>query len=674
MGAERLTKATVVGRSARTRSSPLEPIALLIVTLAAYYPAWHGGVLWDDNAHLTRPELQSTAGLWRVWFDIGATQQYYPVTHSAFWLMHRLWGDATVGYHLVNIVLHTLSASLVAVILRRLAVPGALLAAVLFALHPIQVESVAWMTELKNTLSGVFYLGAALCYLRFDEKRRPADYVAALLLFVVALLTKTVVAMLTPALLVLFWWKRGRIEWRRDVGPLVPFFVLGVSAGLVTAWFERTLNGASGFEYQLGILDRLLIAGRAIWFYAFKLLWPVRLSFIYRRWEIDPTAWQQYVYPVAVVGVLAICWLIRGRSRAPLAAALIFCGTLMPALGFFDVYPFRYAFVADHFQYLASIAVFAAFAAAVVSALEQRSLGARRAELGCCLVLGVPLAMLTWNQSRQYTDEITLYRATLERNPACWLCHNNLATPLLHGSMTELEDAIHHLRESLEINPLDAEAHNNMGGAYQRLGRYEDALTEHEAALRLNPQLVEARYNIGVCNQALNRPEEARVQYVEAIRAQPGYAMAHYNLGTTLTGLGRMDQAGAEFRETIRLTPEFAPAHDALGFVLLKTGQIPDAVSEFKTATRIQPDYAPAHYKLAVTLAAAGLVDEALEEFRDAARYAPTSAEMHQALGTALAGAGRFSDAEVELREAIRLRPDYQEAKASLEDIKRLRK
>lgn len=417
-----------------------------------------------------------------------------------------------------------------------------------------------------------------------------------------------------------------------------------------------------------------MIAGRAIWFYAFKLLWPARLSFIYARWEIDRTAWQQYLYPAAVVGVLAICWFLRKRSRALLAAALIFCGTLMPALGFFDVYPFRYAFVADHFQYLASIALFAAFSAAVIGRLERGAVGPKAAELTACLILGIPLAMLTWNQSRQYTDENTLYRATLERNPACWLCHNNLATPLLHGSMADLEAAVNHLRESLRINPLDAEAHNNMGGAYQRLGRYEDALKEHEAALRLNPQLVEALYNMGVCNQALNRLEEARVQYAQAIRAQPDYTMAYYNLGTTLTAMERLDEAATQFRETIRLTPEFAPAHDALGFVLLKTGQIPDAVSEFKTATRIQPDYAPAHYKLGVTLAAAGLVDEALEEFREAVRYAPTSAEMHQALGAALAGAGKFSDAETELREAIRLRPDYREAKANLEDIKRLRK
>src|SRR5262245_33136825 len=422
----------MVGRSARPRPSKLEPLILLAATLVAYSPAWHGGVLWDDNAHLTRPDLQSTAGLWRIWFEVGATQQYYPVTHSAFWIMHRLWGDATLGYHLVNIVLHTSSAWILAVILRRLAIPGALLAAVLFALHPVQVESVAWMTELKNTLSGVLYLSAALFYLRFDERRRPRDYVAALILFVLGLLAKTVAAMLTPALLVVFWWKRGTIEWRRDIRPLVPFFSVGVCAGLVTAWFETALNGARGIEFQLGLLDRLLIASRAICFYAFTLVWPFRLSFIYPRWEIDATAWRQYAYLIAVLGAFAICWLLRRRSRAPLAAMLIFCTSLVPALGFFDVYPFRYSFVADHFQYLASIALFVAFSAWLVRRLERNALLGRRAEIVLCVVIGMPLGLLTWNQSRQYTDEVTLYRATLERNPACWLCHNNLATPKLH--------------------------------------------------------------------------------------------------------------------------------------------------------------------------------------------------------------------------------------------------
>ncbi len=661
----------MVRRFAPVGRAAFELLALLTATLAAYYPAWHGGILWDDNAHLTRPALQSTTGLWRIWFDVGATQQYYPLTHSAFWVMHRVWGDATTGYHLVNIVLHATSAWLLTIILRRLAVPGGLLAGVLFALHPVAVESVAWMTELKNTLSGVCYLIAALIYLRFDQRRQPSAYIASFGFFCLALLAKTITAAVPAALLVVFWRKRGTLAWRRDVRPLVPFFIAGTSIGIVTAWFERFLNGARGFEFQLAAIDRVLIAGRALCFYFTTLIWPSSLTFIYPRWDVDATAWRQYAYPVLVVAVFIACWFVRRWSRAPLAAALIFCGTLAPALGFIDVYPFRYSFVADHFQYLASLPVFALIAATLVSHFAGTR-DNRHAELAWCVVIGVPLGALTWTQSHQYVDERTLYDATLRRNPACWLCHNNLATAKLHGSDTDLADAVSHLRESLRINPSDAEAHNNMGGVYQRRGQYEDAIREHEEALRLNPQLVEAQYNIGVCNQALNRLDAARVHYAEAIRAQPDYAIAHYNLATTLTALGQLTEADAEFNETLRLTPEFAPAHDGRGFVLLQTGHIPEAVTEFKEATRIRPDYVPAHYKLAVTLAAAGMAAEALEEFREAARYAPASAEMRFAFGSGLAAVGRFDDAAFELQEALRLRPDYPEAQHSLESVRKL--
>ena len=230
--------------------------ALLATTLLAYQPAWHGGVLWDDDAHITAPALQSTEGLRRIWFDIGATQQYYPLAHSAFWVIHRLSGDNTLGYHLTNIFLHASSALLIALILRRLKVPGAELAAALFALHPVHVESVAWITELKNTLSGVLYLSAALVYLTFDERRRWSRYALALGLFALALLSKTVTASLPAALLIVIWWQRGRIDWRRDVTPLAPFFVLGLASGLTTAWVERTFIGAHGAEFQFTFVER----------------------------------------------------------------------------------------------------------------------------------------------------------------------------------------------------------------------------------------------------------------------------------------------------------------------------------------------------------------------------------------------------------------------------------
>ena len=362
----------------RRRHTVLLFAVLLAATLAAYLPAWNGGRLWDDDQHLTAPALQSLDGLRRIWLTVDATPQYYPLVHSAFWLEHRLWGDSTLGYHLVSIALHAVAAFLAGLILRRLAVPGAWIAAAVFALHPVHVESVAWMTELKNTLSGVFFLGAALAWLRFDESRRAADHAAMTGLFVLALLSKTVTAMLPAVLLIVAWWKRGTIDLRRDAAPLAPIVALGAGAGVLTAWVERTaIIGPHAGDFAFSFVERCLIAGRAAWFYLGKLAWPVPLVFIYPRWEVSEAAWWQYLYPAALVACLATLWGLRRRSRAPLAALLAFCAALFPALGFVNVYPFRFSLVADHFQYLASLPIIALGAAGLARLGTRLVRGAR---------------------------------------------------------------------------------------------------------------------------------------------------------------------------------------------------------------------------------------------------------------------------------------------------------
>ena len=341
-------------------------LILVFAIIIAYQPAWPGLPIWDDDAHITQPMLRSLQGLARIWMQPGASQQYYPLVHSVFWVEHRLWGDATLGYHLVNILLHAFSALLLVRILRRLEVPGAWLAATIFALHPVQVESVAWISELKNTLSGAFYLGSALAYLEFDRKRGPKLYMVALGLFVLGLLSKTIIATLPAALLLIFWWKRGRLSWRQDVRPLIPFFLAGIAAGLFTAWMERKSIGAQGSEFDFTFIERFLIAGRAIWFYLGKLFWPAELIFIYPRWNVSQAVWWQYLFPAAGLLLLTVLWKLRQRCRGSLLALLYFAGTLFPALGFFNVFPFRYSFVADHFQYLAGIGPITLVSAGIV--------------------------------------------------------------------------------------------------------------------------------------------------------------------------------------------------------------------------------------------------------------------------------------------------------------------
>jgi tetratricopeptide (TPR) repeat protein len=674
---------------------------IVAATFAAYYPVWHGAILWDDDAHLTAVALRGTQGLWRIWFDVGATQQYYPIVHSTFWLFDSIWGHATLPYHLLNIALHAVSTLLFYGCLRRLGVVGALLASAVFALHPIQVESVAWMTELKNTLSTALFLASALAYLRFDERRESRWYAAAAVLFVGALLSKTVAGVFPAVLLVVFWWKRGRLDLRRDVLPLAPFFVAAAAGGVMTAWFERTLLHARGSEFTLTAIERGLLAGRAIWFYASKIVWPTDLLFVYPRWEIDGANAAQYLFPAAVLAVLLAGWLARSRNRTPLAVAMLFCGILFPALGFVNVYPFRYSFVADHFAYLATVPLIAAVAGGFVWLLDQRGIRSPRREVVAVLVIGTILGTLTWRHAGVFRDNETLFRETLARNPSCWLCYNNLAATRLHGSDEEASLAAQYLAEAVRLNPLSAEVQNNLGGALQRQGRMNEALQAHRQAIELNPRLVDARYNIGVVLQGLGDLDGARREYEQVLRERPDYAAAHHNLGTVLLAVGQGDAALTAFAESARLQPENAEAwnalgmvagdagrleearaafasalarwpdsavvRDNLGFVLLRLGQAGEAIEHFRGALAIQPSYAPAHYHLGLAHGASGHPAAAITAFREALKYDPSAAEVHNDLGAALANAGRLREAVVHFEAAARLRPDYPDAQKNLE-------
>ena len=636
--------------------------ALIAAALLAYRPAWNGGLVWDDDAHVTAPALRSADGLRRIWFEPGATQQYYPLVHSAFWVLGKVSGERTLGYHLLSIILHATSAFLIALLLRRLAVPGAALAAVVFALHPVHVESVAWISELKNTLSGMLYLGAALVYLSFDRTRRTDAYVAALLLFICALSSKTVTASLPAALLVVFWWQRGRVEWR-DVLPLVPFLALGVAAGLYTAWFERHVIGAQGDEFSFSLIERSLIAGRAFWFYLQKLLWPVDLIFVYPRWQISQDQGWQYAYPVAALGLLAAAWAVRRRSRAPLAALLLFGGTLFPALGFFDVFPFRYSFVADHFQYLASIPVIAFASAAFIANVPAG--GAHRLEATIMLALGTLLGVLTWSQSSHYASAETLYRVTLAKNPSCWMCQNNLALPLLQGSRDQIERAVPLLEESLRINPNHVEALNNLGVAYRKLGRFEDALRAHERAVQLAPGSPSAHNNLGGDAHALGRFEEALSHYDAALRLDPRFAVALRNRGATLLQLGRLDEAARSVEASLEIDPGSAEAHHTLGTVLLR-GRRPDqAIARFNEALRLDPGHAEARNNLGMALEVTGRLPEAAAQYEESARLKPAAITLDN-LGYALLRMGRRDEARAQFEKAIGLQPEYAPAQISL--------
>jgi protein O-mannosyl-transferase len=631
------------------------PAALLVLAvLLCYQPSMRGGMLWDDDQHITTRTLQSVDGLRRIWFDIGTTQQYYPVVYTAFWMQHRLWGDATLGYHVVSALLHTGAALLLVLILTRLSIPGAWLAATLFALHPVHVESVAWMTELKNTLSGVFYLAAMLAYLRFDAHRRPAAYALSMVLFVLALFSKTVTATLPLALLVVFWWRRGTLSWRRDALPLVPFVVAGAAGGLATAWIEQVLLGARGAEFDFSVVERTLIAGRVFWFYLAKLAWPTNLIFIYPRWEVSGQLLWPYLYPVGAAALLAAAWFARGRTRGPLAALLLFGGTLFPVLGFLNVYPFRFSFVADHFQYLASLVPIVLFSSSVVALGVRFGLGRAQTTGVVAVALGCVLAPLTWAQSHQYVDAETLYRSTLRSNPSCWLAHINLGILMASDRPVDAEASF---REALRLKADLPEAHYNIGSILHRRGQLDQAERSYREAIRLSPTLAEAQNNLGDVLRRTGRVDEAIRAGETAVRLAPGSSESRYTLGMSLREAGRLDDAITQFREAVRLGLEGAELQYHLAASLHQAGRAGESLPYYEEALRLRPGYPEAHANLGAALDGLGRADEAVAHYREAIRLKPDYADAYYYLGNAMMRADRPEEAAAQYRAALRLNP-----------------
>ena len=504
---------------------------LVVLTWLAYLPAIRGGFLWDDDAYLTaNPLVTMPGGLWRILFRPLDSPQYYPAVFLTFRGEYLLWGFQPAGYHAVNVALHASNAVLAWRACSRLLPAGAWLAGALFAVHPVQVESVAWIAERKNVLSAFFYLSALLAYWRFDPptgstegRDRPKAsriaYVASFLLYLAALGSKTVTCSMPAAILLVAWWKRGRIGWR-DVVPLVPFFVVGLAAGSITSWMEKVQVGATGPEWDIPAIDRCLIAGRALWFYAGKLAWPSRLSFIYPRWRVDPSAWWQDAFPLTAIAALAILWGLRGRiGRGPVVGALFFAGTLLPALGFFNVYPMRYSFVADHFQYLAGLGLIVPAARAISTA--ARHLDRLRPRAGSTVV-GVGLmvlVVLTFARSGTFHDPTTLWTDTLSKDPDCWLAHNQLGTILV--SRGKLEESKAHFLAALRARPDYAKAHFNLGSAHEKLGELEAARAHLLETVRLEPKHWEAHLILALIARRQGNPREAREQLRETLRYCP---------------------------------------------------------------------------------------------------------------------------------------------------------
>ena len=561
------------------RRETLAVLALALLVVASYGPAFLAGFVWDDRIFAQALAVRDLDGLGRIWLspsEIKDEGHYWPLVYTTFWLEHKLWGYAPAGYHTVNVLLHLANTLLLWRIARRLPVPGAWVIAAVFAVHPLHVESVAWIIERKDLLSALFYLTAFLAWLRFAEDPRPArgtrHYLLALALFALGMLCKSIVVTLPVALLLWHWWKRGRVTGAALL-RLAPFAAVGVAMAVADLSFYNTREPVS-LDYTA--LERVLIAAQALWFYVGKLFWPGGLAVIYPHWAVsagDAVAW---AYVVAAVAVVLGLWFLRVRvGRGPLAGVLYFGVTLSPVLGFVDYGYMQFSFVADRHQYLAGIGlVMVVVGLAAYGAGRLPSGLWRRGAAGAGAVVLAVLAALTWRHAEIYRDGETLFTHVIAHNPTARFAYRNLGETLtVEGRWDE---ALAAFRVAVEHAPDDARDHSNVGAALIMLDRLDEAEEPFRRALALNPKSVYALQNLASLEVRRQRYGEALALYRRLVEVDPRNPSAHHGVGTALYYLGRLDAALEALERALDLDPmrdDIRTNRDEVLAILQRRGQ-----------------------------------------------------------------------------------------------------
>jgi len=637
----------------------LGAIVLLLVVFLVYARVGAAGFIWDDESHLTQnPCIIGPLGLADIWTSASAV--YYPLVLTTFWILHHFVGLNPLPYHILNVAFHAASALLLWRVLVQLRVRGAWLGAAIWALHPVLVQSVAWITEMKNTQSALFYLLAISCFLESrDRKRNGIFYWLTIFFFVAAITSKPSTVMLPVVLALCLWWREGGIK-QRDLRLLLPFVLVSLLGSGWTIWEQKFHSHAAGAEWVQTPLQRILVSADAIWFYLLKLIWPHPLIFIYPRWEVEPSRWFAWIPLAALLVVAAVLFIKRNTALRPVAFAFAyFVITLFPVLDFFDVYFFRYSFVSDHFQYLASMGPLALTGAAVVMAVEK--IGIHRLAIQAASTLGILLVLgaLTFHQSAKYHDLISLYQATLAQNPKCWMAEYNLGLALKNQG--EVDQAIAHYRSAINIWPDYVEAHYNLGGAYIEKGEFDEALAEYRRAIEIHPDEADSHNNYGSALRELKQFDRAEAEYKRALSLRPQYLDARLNLGSLLLQRGRIAEAITNLETARRLQPNDATTHVTLALALMKNGQGSKAAAEFNHALQLAPDRVNALNGFAWLLATAA--DDSVRDGKRAVLLAEQAnalagnndpAILHT-LAAAYAEARRFDEALQTARRAMKL-------------------
>ncbi|MGD1019631.1 MAG: tetratricopeptide repeat protein [Verrucomicrobiia bacterium] len=630
------------------------PALIILLTLGAYVPAMRGGFIWDDDLLITDNRMiRASDGLYRIWFTTEAQEDYHPLTGSLWWLEWRLWGNDSTGYHVVNVLLHAANAVLVWMILARLKVPGAWLAGCVFALHPVNVASVAWISEQKNTLSMFFYTVSILLYLRFyEEDREPRPergrcwHGLSLAAFLLALLSKTAVVMLPVVLLGCVWWTKGRVRWK-DVLYSAPFFFASLVLGLVTIWFHNN-RVLQGYEIRtVSLAYRMAVVGRIPWFYLSKAVLPVHLMAAYPKWQMDASRWVSYVPGALLVACFLAFWWKRGTWGRPLLFGVgYFVVMLFPAFGFFDRGFFNahqgQPLLFDHLQYFSIIGVIAVVVAGGQRICAPKGSQTQPVTMAVGVVVLTLLGAATWSRSLTYADSEALWRETLAKNPDSWVAHNNLGLALAKAGKGQ--EAMAHYEEAVRLGPNNAEAHNNLAWALLRVGNVQEAVAHFERAVQLRPGSAVAHYNLGNALRRAGSIPEAIEQYELALKIAPDYVEAHNNLGNALAQVGKVSEATAHYQQALRFRPDSPEVLNDFAWLLATRGPSEGgdpgrAVGLAQRACGLSANRAPGYLDtLAVAYAAAGRFDAAVataQKAIDLARSAGQT-ELVKEIGTRL--------------------------------------
>jgi tetratricopeptide (TPR) repeat protein len=580
-------------------------LILILAVLLTYAPVWQAGFIWDDDAHLTaNPCIVGPLGLKEIWTTSAA--DICPLTITTFWMEHALWGLGPLPYHLVNVLLQGACAVLLWRVLRSLRVQGAWLGAALWALHPVAVESVAWITEMKNTESGLFFLLSILFFVRWLRAKyldgrtgESWNYALTLLFAALAMASKSSTVILPFVLCLCAWWMEGRWHWR-NLMSVVPIFLMSIAASALSIWTQSLAlaTGVTDPQWVRTWPERLATAGDTVWFYLGKLLWPHPLITIYPRWQIDAGQWVSYLPLLAAIVILAIFWLKRELwSRACFFAFAYFMAALLPVLGLINNPIFRFSLVFDHLQYLASIGPLALAGTGLVRFSDFVIPKKPWLQSTLCAGLLLILGMASWQRIWVYQSQETLWTDTLAKNPNTWLGHCNLGVVLFQKG--QVDDAVAQYQKALEINPNYVAAHYNLGNALFQKGQLDQALAQYQKAIEINPNDAEARINLGNALFQNEQLDEAVAQFQRAIEINPNDAEAHYNLGNALFQKGQLDEAVAQFQKALEIDPNSFATHYNLGGAFFQKGQLDEAITQFQEVLRLKPDFSPAQDNLA---------------------------------------------------------------------------